>query len=395
MHSNEKGTNIRKDNHVVIVCEIIHTMDGIIAVVGSNSKKMDKYYSSQVTITLEKGPTCLAIPTNTSVHNIYYITSIVSRCIFNLFDNTSEAENKSLNSVLERISDRRKGPVFACATKFVTKCNQECTKILRLLQNYTKLYQNNRQNRANISFYSDESEGELEANDAVEMPPIRIDSNGNKNVKNIDSTSNITVTRPYQPSYFLHALLEQVDPIKLLHCREYLDHTSSAATAFVKYAHSLALKIDELQWKLLHILNEIDKSNTWKSIEEAGSTPINLYSTLQLIDSNGRVLMTKINKTKLNYNKKNKRNDESASEDSEDEEDHVIPDDSDDDEEYKIGRVNRDNKVSKRSQMSINFYSSSGNKQNKRLRSRNQVIDDWLEGEGGDDAFADLEDFIE
>ena len=402
--ANEKGSNIRKDNHAVIICEIIHTMDGIVSVVGSNSKKMDKYYSSHVTITLDKGPACLTLPTNTSIHNIYYITSIISRSIFNLFGSTNEVENKSLNSILERISGRRKGPVFASATRFVSKCNQDCTKIVRLLQHHTKLHQNNRQNRTNLNFYSDGSESELEGSDAAD--PSQINADLSKNIKSIDSTSNTIATRPYQPSYFLHALLEQVDPIKLLHCREYLDHTSSAGSAFVKYAHSLALKIDELQWKLLHILNEMDKGNAWKNIEAVCSTPINLYNTLQLIDSNGRVLLSKMNKTKLNYNKKvdsnrkNKRNreDESENEESDafdsDEEENVIPDDSDD-EEYKVGRGNRDNKLSKRSQMSIDFYSSSGNKQNKRLRSRNQVIDDWLEGEGGDDAFADLEDFIE
>ena len=31
---------------------------------------------------------------------------------------------------------------------------------------------------------------------------------------------------------------------------------------------------------------------------------------------------------------------------------------------------------------------------NKRLRSRNKVVDEWLDEEGGDDAYADLEDFL-
>ncbi|RYH22640.1 hypothetical protein EON65_18970 [archaeon] len=32
--------------------------------------------------------------------------------------------------------------------------------------------------------------------------------------------------------------------------------------------------------------------------------------------------------------------------------------------------------------------------ENKRLRSRNRVIDKWLDGDEGDDAFVDLEDFL-
>lgn len=37
---------------------------------------------------------------------------------------------------------------------------------------------------------------------------------------------------------------------------------------------------------------------------------------------------------------------------------------------------------------------SSTAKKTKRMRSRNRVIDDWLGDEAGDDAYADLEDFI-
>jgi hypothetical protein len=33
-------------------------------------------------------------------------------------------------------------------------------------------------------------------------------------------------------------------------------------------------------------------------------------------------------------------------------------------------------------------------KKKQRLRSRNEVVDDWLEQEDGHDAFADLEDFL-
>lgn len=36
--------------------------------------------------------------------------------------------------------------------------------------------------------------------------------------------------------------------------------------------------------------------------------------------------------------------------------------------------------------------SKKGNK--KRIRSRNKVIDSWLQDETGDDAYADLEDFL-
>ena len=37
---------------------------------------------------------------------------------------------------------------------------------------------------------------------------------------------------------------------------------------------------------------------------------------------------------------------------------------------------------------------STGGRQSKRLRSRNKVVDEWLDEEGGNDAYADLEDFL-
>ncbi len=405
--SDEKGSNVRKDNRTVIICEMVHTMDSIVSLVGSNNKKMDKYYSSQVTVRLEAGSASLLLPSNTSIHNINYITNIVARCIFNLFSTVDEAESKPVYPVFERMSDRRKGPIFASAAKFIAKCSQDCTKITRLIQYYKKLHNQSLQSRSDVSFYSDDSEVEKGDEEPQDLPQNNVDltaNNTDKTDKTVDITTTDSNNRSYQPSYFLHALLEQVDPMKLLHCRDYLTHNSSNTTStFVKYAHSLALKIDELQWKLLNILNDIDKGDSWMNIEVVTSTPVSLQSTLQLIDSNGRALLSKINKVKQNNNKKgelNKKNkrsrDESDSEYSDlgDNDDENLPEDSDDDDET-IGRVNGGSKLSKRSQMSINFYSSSGNKHNKRLRSRNQVIDDWLEGEGGDDAFADLEDFIE
>lgn len=42
----------------------------------------------------------------------------------------------------------------------------------------------------------------------------------------------------------------------------------------------------------------------------------------------------------------------------------------------------------------IHSSSSAKKNKNKRMRSRNRVIDDWLGDEAGDDAYADLEDFI-
>ena len=42
----------------------------------------------------------------------------------------------------------------------------------------------------------------------------------------------------------------------------------------------------------------------------------------------------------------------------------------------------------------LSGHSAGSRGQSKRLRSRNKVVDEWLNEEGGDDAYADLEDFL-
>jgi hypothetical protein len=151
---------------------------------------------------------------------------------------------------------------------------------------------------------------------------------------------------------------------------------------------------DQLLWQLRQLVGELDRprrtsrrSGSDGGCEESDlGVPSHLKEPLLALDSAGRELLRRVK-----------------------EQEEDSDDDDDDDENNQGGlhnggsRSNGNGKAGERSSRGNNALRASqqlgragGDRRarSKRLRSRNTVVDDWLHEEGGDDAYADLEDFL-
>jgi hypothetical protein len=332
---------------------------------------------------------------------------------------------KPRSCVLNLLNDRRQCQVLVYSSKFIAKCCQECYNLLKtailISKKRKEIIESSR--LTSIEENIEELNSSDSDNASINILGGKPVGNFNKNKVNLENTHSLL---GYTSSIFLISLLKNVLPSIIIYSREWLTTTKYSSTinnkspalkniinsptsklvSVIKHANTLAYKIEELEWRLMQLIQEINKIkkskifsnsnnemflssivsdlNLNKDIENINS--VGLVNDLNVIDNEGRSLLHSMRKDIESNNnddqiKKRKKNSSSSDND----EDDMI----------------QGTKLSLRSQISILNVASevvsnkgSKNKKSKRLRSRNKIIDEWLGPEDGTDAFADLEDFL-
>lgn len=210
--------------------------------------------------------------------------------------------------------------------------------------------------------------------------------------------------------------------------------SSRGLNGVAKQAQNLSYRIDQFIWQVKQILNELDKPRkVYKTTNSSGSSKSDttnasasvgifalhdtLKSPLLATDEFGRVLLDHLREEKMlgMADEDEPFEDEREEEEQEDNDAGDWMDETIDDYYHDFDKVDRhytskkdeDKDQGKRSRSSLESLTNAkgrfasqmgqgGKRINKksRLRSRNKVVDQWLQDEGGGDAYADLEDFL-
>lgn len=397
-------------------------------------------------------------------------------CIFSLIGGL-DSNPKPTTGLLTLLNDRRRGQIFSLATKFISLCIVDATKLLKM----AALMRKKANGPANpIStekhteadpMYDDETEedemeettmggddegvinvGAAAKRDNAGINTRKVNKSNNKNTLPLTSSINEKETSPEgSPSLFLSSLLTSVHPMTISVARDWIitrtlglksissntkakrkekGETKSlphaAADFSDKNAQTLAFKIEELEWRLLHLLQEVDKPYplsrgnpqiSGKVMEEEededaeihdddegpmhGRYPPQMLRVMRAVDEQGRALVLCLRRSLKDQKKEQSMNDKmrngSKSKRSRDQQNDDSSGSSDDIDDSDMFGQRNDIKLSIRSQASLLRAAKVASRRGgrgKRLRSRNSVIDEWLGAENGGDAYADLEDFI-
>ena len=156
-------------------------------------------------------------------------------------------------------------------------------------------------------------------------------------------------------------------------------------------------RLDQLLWKLRGVVAELDRprrSSRHTSGVSDLTLPDDLREPLLKVDSAGRQLLRDL----LEQEERDGRRFEGSDED----EEVYLPPEVTGKRKRSAGASDRiaglashlGSLASTSGTSNTSGHSIGGRGQSKRLRSRNKVVDEWLDEEGGDDAYADLEDFL-
>jgi hypothetical protein len=341
------------------------------------------------------------------------ICNKICKLAFRLLDYTNKNtdENDKKNPLLLLLSDKRKNQVLALFSRIISRCIKE-TALLQKVMQQCQLKNIKKENYEN-EIWNNSSDDDEDVNDDKKTNDIKV---------NFDSTINSVD--------FLIAIIVGISSASFEAAKDIITDTINyrpvtpnrkAASAVIKRAHALGFKVEELQWRLLHLLQEISKQKKNNSNFERDITTIDselcipfLSEGLNIIDSAGQDLLQSILQTHENCDSKNLKNskkrrklnqkavDDDIDIDDEESIEYDEDDDEDEDEDDDDNSIDLDsknnrpkaNKFSIRNTAALLSSASSRKTKTKRMRSRNRVIDEWLDIEDGDDTYADLEDFV-
>jgi len=168
--------------------------------------------------------------------------------------------------------------------------------------------------------------------------------------------------------------------------------TSGAVSVMARRSQLLLHRIDRFVWSLKQVLHEVDrprkiangkgrgkgqgKGTSSRPSSEGAELPAWLHRPLSGVHGAGRRLLDRLLQEEALYS-------------------DVGMAGNDGDRKGSPAPVLGNRKAAPQQLLHASFARQMGIAGRKRrMRSRNAVVDDWLEGEGGDDAYADLEDFL-
>ena len=314
-------------------------------------------------------------------------------------------EDGSSQCRLQVVSERIRRKVLSLSLKYMRRCIAEVTKLANYCATLTRRH--NKLRRLGLAVDALPAQEGDGATQETEASP-----------ESTESTADC---------HFLCSLLQRVNCETILSMREWIrrlpdssagsvaalagrrkSYTYIAASPSDKIAHSLAFKIEELEWKLTNLLKDIDSLKQAHGGGLEAVLPIFFVKSIGIIDSSGRSTVAYLQGKALiirggssNNNGGSSGSSGSSDNDDDDEidEEDCAYGESDGRSDEEVGVKTR-HLLSNGTSASIMRYASSaagnGGRGGRRLKSRNRVINEWLgEERGNDDAYADLEDFIE
>ena len=344
------------------------------------------------------------------------ICNKICKLAFRLLDYTNKNadENDMKNPLLLLLSDKRKNQVLALFSRIISRCIKETALLQKVMQQCQ--LKNIKKENYEDEIWNNSSDDDEDVNDDKKTNDIKV---------NFDSTINSVD--------FLIAIIVGISSASFEAAKDIITDTINyrpvtpnrkAASAVIKRAHALGFKVEELQWRLLHLLQELSKQKKNNTNFERDIATIDselcipfLSEGLNIIDSAGHDMLQSILQTHENDDSKNLKNskkrrklnqkavdddididdEESIEYDEDDDEEDDEDDEDDDDNSIDLDSKNnrpKANKFSIRNTAALLSSASSRKAKTKRMRSRNRVIDEWLDIEDGDDTYADLEDFV-
>jgi hypothetical protein len=339
-------------------------------------------------------------------------------------DDDDDSTTKQPTSLLQLLSDKRKNQVLILFSRIVSRCIKETSLLHKVMQQIQikNIKKDDNENWNNSSDDDEHDENGGNGNDEKRMTEIKL---------KFDNTINSVD--------FLIAIIVGISPTSFDIAKDIITDTinyrptnqhKKVASSVIKRAHALGFKVEELQWRLLHLLQEIDKHKKNNFNFERDISTIDSDLTIpflaegfNIIDSAGYEMLQSILQTHDDSNnddnmkniksskKKRRKTKQSHRNDIDDDDDNDIDideeesidedeDDDDDDDEEEEDDDDDDNISPKK----VNRFplrntaallsSSSRKSKAKRMRSRNRVIDEWLDVEDGDDTYADIVDFV-
>ncbi len=180
--------------------------------------------------------------------------------------------------MLASVGESNKSQALRLAARFITRCNRDCARLLKgvtthhrgVAQTASGLKRTHSHSSNSFGHSGDNSGGnrtdwtDARPRKRQKQQPSYGFSDSDEEAETLPASSlpsaAVTPDPAPNPQYaFLHALLTVVSPACLMGAKDWISHRTGAPGPSDKHAHALVFRIEELEWRMLLLVQEMDR----------------------------------------------------------------------------------------------------------------------------------------